>query len=83
MPSFALFCSHYSNEYLIKYYNTECIMGEVTIVFFCILQRMEKGESLEGSFQAVKLISRWPTDWHHCVSLARVKFEKYFHHKVR
>ncbi|XP_078287431.1 ubiquitin-like modifier-activating enzyme 6 [Rhinoraja longicauda] len=47
-----------------------------------VLKRMEKGESLEGSFQAIKLISRWPTDWHHCVSLARVKFEKYFHHKA-
>ncbi|XP_069780802.1 ubiquitin-like modifier-activating enzyme 6 [Narcine bancroftii] len=47
-----------------------------------VLQRMEKGESLEGSFQAIKLLSRWPTDWHQCVSLARVKFEKYFHHKA-
>ncbi|XP_059826118.1 ubiquitin-like modifier-activating enzyme 6 isoform X1 [Hypanus sabinus] len=47
-----------------------------------VLQRMINGDSLEGSFQAIKLLSRWPTDWHQCVSLARVKFEKYFHHKA-
>ncbi|XP_038660375.1 ubiquitin-like modifier-activating enzyme 6 [Scyliorhinus canicula] len=47
-----------------------------------VLQRMQTGESLEGSFQAIKLLNRWPTDWHECVSLARVKFEKYFHHKA-
>uniref|UniRef100_UPI00398E3D27 ubiquitin-like modifier-activating enzyme 6 n=1 Tax=Pristiophorus japonicus TaxID=55135 RepID=UPI00398E3D27 len=47
-----------------------------------VLQRMQTGESLEGSFQAIKLLNRWPTDWRQCVSLARVKFEKYFHHKA-
>ncbi|XP_067886540.1 ubiquitin-like modifier-activating enzyme 6 isoform X2 [Heterodontus francisci] len=45
-------------------------------------KRMLTGESLEGSFQAIKLLNRWPTDWQDCVALARVKFEKYFHHKA-
>ncbi|XP_072445234.1 ubiquitin-like modifier-activating enzyme 6 isoform X2 [Chiloscyllium punctatum] len=47
-----------------------------------VLQRMQNGESLEGSFQAIKLLNRWPSGWHECVALARVKFEKYFHHKA-
>jgi len=40
------------------------------------------GESMEGSFQVIKLLSRRPTQWNHCIALARLKFDKYFKRKV-
>lgn len=43
---------------------------------------MQNGQSLEGCFQAIKLLSRRPRNWSQCVELARLKFEKYFNHKV-
>lgn len=43
---------------------------------------MQAGESLEGSFQVMKLLSRQPTQWEQCVAVARLKFEKYFKRKV-
>lgn len=47
-----------------------------------VLQRIKSGESLEGSFQVIKCLSRRPKSWPHCVELARLKFEKYFNHKA-
>lgn len=47
-----------------------------------VLQRMQAGESLEGSFQVIKLLSRQPTQWDQCVAIARLKFEKYFKRKA-
>uniref|UniRef100_A0A665WRI0 E1 ubiquitin-activating enzyme n=1 Tax=Echeneis naucrates TaxID=173247 RepID=A0A665WRI0_ECHNA len=47
-----------------------------------VLQRMQAGESLEGSFQVIKLLSRRPNQWVQCVGIARVKFEKYFKRKA-
>ncbi|XP_029000723.1 ubiquitin-like modifier-activating enzyme 6 [Betta splendens] len=47
-----------------------------------VLQRMQAGESLEGSFQVVKLLSRRPSQWEQCIAIARVKFEKYFKRKA-
>ncbi|XP_028832160.1 ubiquitin-like modifier-activating enzyme 6 isoform X2 [Denticeps clupeoides] len=47
-----------------------------------VLQRMKLGENLDGSFQVVKLLSRRPLNWDQCVSLARLKFEKYFRRKA-
>ncbi|XP_034043389.1 ubiquitin-like modifier-activating enzyme 6 [Thalassophryne amazonica] len=47
-----------------------------------VLQRMEAGENLEGSFQVVKLLSRRPNQWQQCIIIARVKFEKYFKRKA-
>ncbi|KAG7238375.1 hypothetical protein INR49_030882 [Caranx melampygus] len=46
-----------------------------------VLQRMQAGESLEGSFQVIKLLSRRPRQWEQCVAIARLKFEKYFKRK--
>lgn len=43
---------------------------------------MQAGESLEGSFQVIKLLSRQPIQWEQCVAVARLKFEKYFKRKV-
>ncbi|KAK1345893.1 hypothetical protein QTO34_008358 [Cnephaeus nilssonii] len=47
-----------------------------------VLQKLQTGHSLEGSFQVIKLLSRRPRNWSHCVELARLKFEKYFNHKA-
>ncbi|XP_037530279.1 ubiquitin-like modifier-activating enzyme 6 [Nematolebias whitei] len=47
-----------------------------------VLQRMQAGESLEGSFQVIKLLSRRPIQWEHCITIARLKFEKYFKRKA-
>ncbi|XP_007423312.1 ubiquitin-like modifier-activating enzyme 6 [Python bivittatus] len=47
-----------------------------------VLQRIKSGESLEGSFQVIKCLSRRPRRWSQCVELARLKFEKYFNHKA-
>lgn len=47
-----------------------------------VLQRMQAGESLEGSFQVIKLLSKWPSQWEHCIAIARMKFEKYFKRKA-
>ncbi len=43
---------------------------------------MQAGESLDGSFQVIKLLSRRPSCWEQCVAIARLKFEKYFKRKV-
>jgi len=43
---------------------------------------MQARESLEGAFQVIKLLSRRPSQWEHCVVLARLKFDKYFKKKV-
>ncbi|XP_042341101.1 ubiquitin-like modifier-activating enzyme 6 [Plectropomus leopardus] len=47
-----------------------------------VLQRMQTGESLEGAFQVIKLLSKRPSTWEHCITIARLKFEKYFKRKA-
>uniref|UniRef100_A0A8C7JL90 Ubiquitin-like modifier-activating enzyme 6 n=1 Tax=Oncorhynchus kisutch TaxID=8019 RepID=A0A8C7JL90_ONCKI len=47
-----------------------------------VLQRMQQRETLEGAFQVVKLLSRRPSQWEHCIILARLKFDKYFKRKA-
>lgn len=47
-----------------------------------VLQRMQSGESPEGSFQVIKLLSRRPSQWEQCVAIGRLKFEKYFKRKA-
>ncbi|KAM7419181.1 hypothetical protein PAMA_016345 [Pampus argenteus] len=47
-----------------------------------VLQRMQMGESLEGSFQVIRLLSRRPSQWEQCIAVARLKFEKYFKRKA-
>ncbi|XP_076848600.1 ubiquitin-like modifier-activating enzyme 6 [Brachyhypopomus gauderio] len=47
-----------------------------------VLQRMKAGESMEGAFQVVKLLARRPVRWEHCLTLARLKFDKYFKRKA-
>uniref|UniRef100_A0A4W4H5K4 E1 ubiquitin-activating enzyme n=1 Tax=Electrophorus electricus TaxID=8005 RepID=A0A4W4H5K4_ELEEL len=40
------------------------------------------GESMDGAFQVIKLLSRRPARWEHCLALARLKFDKYFKRKA-
>ncbi|KAK5866066.1 hypothetical protein PBY51_020283 [Eleginops maclovinus] len=47
-----------------------------------VLQKMQMGESLEGAFQVVKLLSKRPSQWDQCIVNARLKFEKYFKRKA-
>ncbi|XP_011617690.1 ubiquitin-like modifier-activating enzyme 6 [Takifugu rubripes] len=47
-----------------------------------VLQRMKAGESLEGSFQVIKLLNRRPSQWEQCIAVGRLKFEKYFKRKA-
>ncbi|KAI5628218.1 ubiquitin-like modifier-activating enzyme 6, partial [Silurus asotus] len=47
-----------------------------------VLQRMKAGESMDGGFQVIKVLSRRPTCWEHCLALARLKFDKYFKRKA-
>ncbi|KAM4811408.1 ubiquitin-like modifier-activating enzyme 6 [Urocitellus parryii] len=47
-----------------------------------VLQKIQSGQSLEGCFQVIKLLTRRPRNWSQCVELARLKFEKYFNHKA-
>ncbi|KAJ8000486.1 hypothetical protein DPEC_G00180630 [Dallia pectoralis] len=47
-----------------------------------VLLRMQQRESLEGAFQVVKLLSRRPSQWEHCITMARLKFDKYFKRKA-
>ncbi|KAB5518536.1 hypothetical protein PHYPO_G00167190 [Pangasianodon hypophthalmus] len=47
-----------------------------------VLQRMKAGESMDGAFQVIKVLSRRPTCWEHCLALARLKFDKYFKRKA-
>ena len=37
---------------------------------------------MEGVVHAVKLLVNCPQEWSDCVKIARLKFEKYFNHKV-
>ncbi|XP_066516010.1 ubiquitin-like modifier-activating enzyme 6 isoform X2 [Hoplias malabaricus] len=47
-----------------------------------VLQKMKVGESMEGAFQVIKLLSRRPSQWEDCLALARLKFDKYFKRKA-
>ena len=48
-----------------------------------IEQKLKEGICIEGSVQVSKLSASRPADWASCVTIARLKFEKYFNHKVR
>ena len=51
-------------------------------VCMCVLQLLRAQSHLDGVVRVVKMLQRCPGDWRECVCLARVKFEKYFNHKV-
>ena len=43
---------------------------------------MSRRSPPENMVKSVKILSTRPRDWNECVALARVKFEKYYNHKV-
>ena len=45
-------------------------------------QKLQEGVNIEGSVQVSKLSESRPAHWAACVATARLKFEKYFNHKV-
>ncbi|XP_060720529.1 ubiquitin-like modifier-activating enzyme 6 isoform X1 [Tachysurus vachellii] len=49
---------------------------------FDVLKRLKAGESMDGVFQVIKVLSCRPTRWEHCLALARLKFDKYFKRKA-
>jgi len=48
-----------------------------------VLQLMDKGMAVDGGVTVAKMVQALPSSWADCVAQGRVKFEKYFNHKVR
>ena len=55
-----------------------CIM----MVACLFIQKAKGGAMLEGIVKVAKMLNSRPHSWMDCVALARVKFEKYFNHRV-
>ena len=45
-------------------------------------QKLLDGSPLDGGVQVSKILINRSTDWKDCVKLGRLKFEKYFNHRV-
>ena len=45
-------------------------------------QALKEQQIPDGVVKVVKMLGSAPRDWPSCVQLARIKFEKYFNHKV-
>ena len=45
-------------------------------------QRLSDGQSIDGCVTASKVLYARPLNWIDCVTVARLKFEKYFNHRV-
>jgi len=43
---------------------------------------LNKGVAVDGGVTVAKMVHALPSKWADCVALGRVKFEKYFNHKV-
>uniref|UniRef100_A0A8C4Q4I3 Ubiquitin-activating enzyme E1 C-terminal domain-containing protein n=1 Tax=Eptatretus burgeri TaxID=7764 RepID=A0A8C4Q4I3_EPTBU len=48
-----------------------------------VLRDLQAGRVHDSCVQAIKFLGRRPCTWDDCVVQARLKFEKYFNHKVR
>ena len=55
----------------------------MSLLFLCSVQHLTEKFIPDGLVKVVKMLEHRPGDWARCVQLARVKFEKYFNHKVR
>ncbi|XP_065909784.1 ubiquitin-like modifier-activating enzyme 6 [Dysidea avara] len=47
------------------------------------VEKMKGGAMLDGVVKVAKMLQSRPHSWTDCVSLSRVKFEKYFNHRAR
>lgn len=45
-------------------------------------QELKGGATPDGVVKVVKLLKSRPLDWPSCLRLGRIKFEKYFNHRV-
>jgi len=45
-------------------------------------QLLDKGVSVDGGVTVAKMVHTLPSKWADCVTQGRIKFEKYFNHKV-
>jgi len=43
---------------------------------------LDKGVAVDGAVTVAKMVHTLPSNWADCVAQGRVKFEKYFNHKV-
>jgi len=48
----------------------------------CMLQMLDKGIAVDGAVTVAKMVHALPSSWANCVTQGRIKFEKYFNHKV-
>ncbi|CAH1797332.1 unnamed protein product [Owenia fusiformis] len=48
-----------------------------------VIQRLLEGSAIESATQISKMVRNKPTSWPLCVTLARLKFEKYFNHRAK
>ena len=54
-----------------------------TYVCVCVcLKRLQEHKTPDGVVKVIKMLWAWPEDWPSCVRQARIKFEKFFNHKV-
>ena len=63
---------------------TWSILIFISLLLFSLYvsQHLEEVFIPDGVMKVTKMLSHRPIDWQSCVRLARLKFEKYFHHKV-
>jgi len=48
----------------------------------CMCQLLDKGVAVDGGVTVAKMVHTLPSKWADCVAQGRIKFEKYFNHKV-
>lgn len=49
----------------------------------CVMERLEKEEFVDGAGFIAKFLEQKPENWNDCITVARLKFEKYFNHKAK
>ncbi|KAK2161943.1 hypothetical protein LSH36_107g04046 [Paralvinella palmiformis] len=48
-----------------------------------VIKRLSDGQSIDGCVTASKVLYARPLNWIDCVTVARLKFEKYFNHRAK
>ncbi|XP_059175412.1 ubiquitin-like modifier-activating enzyme 6 [Physella acuta] len=48
-----------------------------------VIKKLENGIAVEGAVKVSKILTNRPSNWTDCVSLARIRFERYFNHKAK
>jgi len=58
------------------------LMKAHAVCFECTCQMLNKGVAVDGGVTIAKMVHSLPSRWADCVAQGRIKFEKYFNHKV-